>query len=51
MHSEINNINFLEWLKSKKYNDYWFISDTPDNYALSTYNKNYKPAFKLSIIN
>jgi radical SAM protein with 4Fe4S-binding SPASM domain len=42
MHSEINNINFLEWLKSKKYNDYWFISDTPDNYALSTYNKNYK---------
>lgn len=42
MVSEINNRNFIEWLKNKKYNDYWFISDTSDNYALELYNKNYR---------
>lgn len=42
MDSEINNRNFIEWLKNKKYNDYWFISDTSENYALNQYNKNYK---------
>ncbi|MFN8577284.1 MAG: radical SAM protein [Candidatus Sericytochromatia bacterium] len=41
MTSEIVNRNFLEWFKSKKENDYWLISDIPNNYALINYKKNY----------
>lgn len=40
--SGANNLQFSEWLKTKKYNDYWFASDTPDDYALVKFKQNYQ---------
>lgn len=33
-------LDFILWLKNKKNNDYWYLKDSPDDYALRLYNEN-----------
>ena len=37
MSSKEVKLSFNDWIKTKKYNDYWFYPDSPDDFALATF--------------